>query len=384
MVLLNDENREEYIKFLQGHKKGHFLQSPEWAKVKSEWKNEVVLALDEKGKIKGSMSLLIRDFKGITSIMYSPRGPVCDPHDKETFSELVASAKELAKKYHSFIFRLDPDISNEDEEFKQIAREIGFKIKEDVKDFNEVIQPRYVFRLNVKDKTEEELLASFHEKTRYNIRLAIKKGVTVREGNRDDLKIFHKIMLETGVRDNFLIRPLEYFEKMYDELAPKYMKVLIAMYQGEPIAAVIPIIYGNKVWYLYGASSNAHRNAMPNYLLQWEQIKLALANKCDIYDFRGVSGHVDEHHPQYGIYKFKKGFNGDFVEFVGELYMVLNPFMNFVYDKFGMAYRKMQIRKAMKKENKEKAQNDDEKVKQENAQNNNVAEKPENDSEKSK
>ena len=87
----------------------------------------------------------------------------------------------------------------------------------------------------------------------------------------------------TGKRDNFIIRPLEYFEKMYDELAPNYMKLLIAMYQDKPIAGVIPIIYGNKVWYLYGASSNEYRNVMPNYLLQWEQIKLALANKCDIF-----------------------------------------------------------------------------------------------------
>ncbi len=353
MILVNDENKEKYIAFLQKHEKGHFLQSPEWAKVKSDWINEVVLVEDEKGNIKGSMSLLIRPFKNITSMMYSPRGPVCDVHDKETFAKLVEGAKELAKKYHSFIFRVDPDISNEDEEFKNIAKEIGFKIKEDVKDFNEVIQPRYVFRLNVKDKTEEELLMSFHEKTRYNIRLAMKKGVTVREGTREDLKIFHKIMIETGVRDNFLIRPLSYFEKMYDNLAPNYMKILIAMYEDKPIAAVIPIIYGNKVWYLYGASSNEYRNVMPNYLLQWEQIKLALANHCDIYDFRGVSGHVNENHPQYGIYKFKKGFNGDFVEFVGELYMVLNPFMNFLYDKFGMLYRKIQIRKAMKKEKEE-------------------------------
>lgn len=354
MILVDDSNREKYIDFLQKHKKGHFLQSPEWAKVKNEWINKVILVEDENGTIKGSMSLLIRNFKNITSIMYSPRGPVCDPHDKETFEALVKDAKELAKQYKSFIFRVDPDISNEDEEFKKIAKEIGFKIKEDVKDFNEVIQPRYVFRLDVAGKTEEELLKSFHEKTRYNIRLASRKGVTVREGNRDDLKIFHKIMIETGVRDNFLIRPLEYFEKMYDELAPKYMKVLIAMYEDKPIAAVIPIIYGNKVWYLYGASSNEYRNVMPNYLLQWEQIKLALANNCDIYDFRGVSGHVDESHPQYGIYKFKKGFNGDFVEFVGELYMVLNPFMNFMYDKFGMFYRKIQIRKAMKKEKENK------------------------------
>ena len=358
MILVNDDNREKYIKFLQNHKKGHFLQSPEWAKVKQEWINETVLVENENGDIKGSMSLLIRPFrfhgKLITSLMYSPRGPVCDIHDKETFKKLVDSAKEVAKKYKSFILCLDPDIPSDDNEFEKIAKDIGFKIKSDAKDFSQVIQPRYVFRLDVKDKTEEELLKSFHEKTRYNIRLAVKKGVTVREGSRDDLKIFHKIMLETGVRDNFLIRPLAYFEKMYDELAPNYMKLLIAEYQGNPIAAVIPIIYGNKVWYLYGASSNEYRNVMPNYLLQWEQIKLALANNCDIYDFRGVSGHVDENHPQYGIYKFKKGFNGDFVEFIGELYIVLNPFMNFLYEKVVRPIRGMKIRKAMKEEKKTK------------------------------
>ncbi len=159
-------------------------------------------------------------------------------------------------------------------------------------------------------------------------------------------------MIETGARDGFIIRPLEYFEKMYDSLAPDYMKVLIAMYNNEPIAAVIPIIYGNKVWYLYGASSNEHRNVMPNYLLQWEQIKLALEHHADIYDFRGVSGHVDESHPQYGIYKFKKGFNGDFVEFVGELSIVMNPFMNFIYNTFGKKLRAFMIRRNKKKEDK--------------------------------
>jgi lipid II:glycine glycyltransferase (peptidoglycan interpeptide bridge formation enzyme) len=350
MKLVNNDNIEEYKEFLQKHKKGHFLQSPEWAKLKSEWINEVVLVEDKDGKIKGSMSLLIRKIPHMKStIMYSPRGPVCDVHDKETFNELVNEAKELAKKYKSFIIRIDPDIPNTDEEFKKIAKEIGFKIKENVKDFNEVIQPRYVFRLDVKDKSEEELMQSFHEKTRYNIRLATKKGVTVREGKKEDLKEFHRIMIETGDRDNFLIRPLEYFEKMYEALTPAHMRILIAEYEGKAIAAVIPILYGNKVWYLYGASSNEYRNVMPNYLLQWEMIKWALQNKCDVYDFRGVSGHVDENHPQYGIYKFKKGFNGDFVEFVGELYMVLDPFVDFVFNSFGMMYRKIVIRKAMKK-----------------------------------
>ncbi len=352
MPILTSDKIEEYKEFLQSHPKGHFLQSPEWAKVKSDWKNEIVVVYDENGKIKGSMSLLIRKIFGVTSMMYSPRGPVCDIHDKDTFKELVEEAKKVGKANHAFVFVVDPDVPSEDEEFKKIAKEIGFKIKEDAKDFAQMIQPRYVFRLNVKDKTEEELMASFHEKWRYNIRLASRKGVTVVEGGKEDLKTFHNLMLTTGVRDNFLIRPLEYFEKMYDALAPNHMKVLLAMYNGEAIAAVIPIIYGTTVWYLYGASSNEHRNVMPNYLLQWEQIKLALNNHADIYDFRGVSGHVDETHPQYGIYKFKKGFNGDFVEFVGELSIVMNPFMNFVYNKIGKKIRAFMINRNKKKEDK--------------------------------
>lgn len=353
-MLLTKEREEEYIEFLKTNPKGHFLQTPEWAKVKTEWQNEVVLSLDENGKIKGSMSLLIRKFKGLTSIVYSPRGPVCDPHDKATFEDLINQTKQVAKKYHAFRLVLDPDIKSDDEEFKKIAREIGFKISENAKDFAQMIQPRYVFRLDVKGKTEEELMASFHEKWRYNIRLAGRKGVKVVEGGRDDIAKFHEIMLTTGVRDNFLIRPLSYFQKMYDELVPKgYMKLLLAEYDGKIIAGVIPIIFGNKVWYLYGASSNDYRNVMPNYLLQWEQIKLAVENKCDIYDFRGVSGHVDEGHPQYGIYRFKKGFNGEFVEFVGELRMVLNPFMDFVYEKIVRPLRGIKIRSNQKKEDKE-------------------------------
>ena len=108
-------------------------------------------------------------------------------------------------------------------------------------------------------------------------------------------------------------------------MASKHMKLLMAYHDNEPIAGIIPIMYGNKTWYLYGASSNKHRNLMPNYLLQWTMIKEAIENKCDMYDFRGVSGVVDESHPQYGLYRFKKGFNADFTEFIGEIYIPYKP-----------------------------------------------------------
>ena len=190
----------------------------------------------------------------------------------------------------------------------------------------------FVFRLDIKDKTEEEVMAGFHQKWRYNIRLAGRKGVVIKEGTREDLKDFHKIMIETGNRDGFITRPLEYFEKMYDNMVPGgHMKLLMAYYEDKPISGVIPIFYGNKTWYLYGASSNQHRNLMPNYLLQWEMIKMAIARHDDIYDFRGVSGVVDENHPQYGLYRFKKGFGATFTEFVGEVYIPFKPFTYSLY-----------------------------------------------------
>lgn len=321
----DEKSKEEYKEFLQSHERCNFQQSPEWAKVKSNWKNEIVLAEDKNDKIIGSLSILIRKIPIFGNIMYSSRGPVCDIHDEAVLRQLTEGAKELAKKYNAIVLKIEPDIESKDTEFRKIVEKIGYKIKDNAKNFREEIQPRYVFRLNIKDKTEEEIFAGFHQKTRYNIRLATKKGVVVKEGTREDLKEFHRIMVETGERDGFIIRSLEYFEKMYDELEPDHMKLLMAYYEDKPISGVIPIMYGNKTWYLYGASSNEHRNLMPNYLLQWEMIKLAIARKSDIYDLRGVSGVVDENHPQYGLYRFKKGFGAEFTEFIGEIYIPFKP-----------------------------------------------------------
>ncbi len=333
------EEDKKLIEFLETNKKSHFLQSPEWAKVKTDWKNEMIV-VEENGEIKGTMSILLRKVPVFNRyIMYAPRGFVCDEHDKETLRKLTEKAKEIAKKYKAFIFRLDPDISNDDEEFKKIAEELGYKIKKNINNIDQVIQPKYVFRLNLSNKTEDELLASFNQKTRYNIRLAKKKGVEIRIGTKEDLEIFYNIMKETGSRDNFFIRPLSYFEHIYECMGEKHARLIIAEHEGNPIAAVMPIMYGNKVWYLYGGSSNKYRNLMPNYLLQFEMMKWGLENNCDIYDFRGVSGFKSEDDPQYGVYRFKKGFNGDFVEFVDELYIIFNPLMNWIFNVSEKCYK---------------------------------------------
>ena len=341
MKLLDINDKERYKKFLESHDRCNFQQSLEWGNVKTSWKKEVILSEDNQGNIRGSLCVWIRKIPIFGNIMYSARGPVCDIYDEEIIKDLVEGAKILAKKYNAFVLRIEPDILKSDEKFRKLILKYGFKIKDDSKDFKDEIQPRFVFRLDIKGKTEDEVFANFHQKTRYNIRLATKKGVIVKEGKKEDLKDFHKIMVETGQRDNFIIRPLEYFEKMYDEMAPEHMKLLMAYIDDRPIAGIIPIMYGNKVWYLYGASSNSDRNLMPNYLLQWTMIQEAIKRGADMYDFRGVSGVVDESHPQYGLYRFKKGFNAEFTEFIGEIYIPYKPIVYKLYKFAEKTYRSL-------------------------------------------
>lgn len=320
---------DKYKLFIQTNPKGHFMQSPEWAKVKSFWKNEIIIVEDENGAIKGSMSILIRRIPFLPyTMMYSPRGPVCDPHDSETIKELLSKSKKLAKKHKSYVLKMDPDIEIEDIRFEEIMKNLDFTIKGGLKPY-EGIQPRFVFRLDLKNKSEEEVMKNFHHKTRYNIKLSQKRGVECKIGLRDDLAEFHRIIFETGIRDKFIVRNRQYYEKVYDSLGSEHVRLFMAYFDGQAIAGSIAIVYGNKCWYLYGASSNELRNLMPNYLLQWEMIKWAIQSGCDIYDFRGITGDLNENNPLYGLYKFKKGFNGKFTEFIGMIDYVFNPLIYF-------------------------------------------------------
>ena len=341
-ILETKSDEEEYTRFLESNERCNFQQSLEWAKVKTSWKREVILAEDSSKKIIGSLMVWIRKIPIFGNIMYSARGPVCDIHNMEILKQLTEGAKLLAQKYNAIVLRIEPDIKSDDTSFRNIMLELGYSIKDDAKNFREEIQPRYVFRLDTKDKTEDEIFKNFHSKTRYNIRLATKKGVTIKDGTKEDLKDFHKIMVTTGIRDGFITRPLEYFERMYDCLGPEHMKILMAYYEGKPISGVIPIMYGNKTWYLYGASSNEHRNLMPNYLLQWEMIKIAISRKSDIYDLRGVPGIADNSN---GLFRFKKGFGAEYTEFIGEVYIPFKPLTYKMYKISEKIFRNVRVLK---------------------------------------
>lgn len=332
---MNEIETKEYYDFVNSNSNTHFMQSSEWARVKGNWKNEVILVRDDSGKIAGCMSVLIQKIPVLNySMLYCPRGPVCDADDKIVFGKLMDSLKELAKREKAFIFRMDPAIPNSNEEFRNLARENGIRLKSNINhDINKVIQPKYEMQLNIKDKTEDELLASFGQKTRYNIRLAAKKGVTIEEGTDDDIDEFFSILTETSQRDQFTIRNVSYYKKVYEIMKEKdHVKLYFARFNDKRIATTLEIIYGNKAWYLYGGSLREHSNVMPNYLLQWTMIKEAMKRGCEFYNFGGVSGYIDEHASGYGVFRFKKGFNPEFIEYVDELDIVFKPFINTLFN----------------------------------------------------
>jgi lipid II:glycine glycyltransferase (peptidoglycan interpeptide bridge formation enzyme) len=325
---LEQEDKKLFNTFINSHPKGHAMQLWEWGELKSRtgWK-PWRLILEEKGEIVAGATILERKLPLIgVPIFYCPRGPVVDMADSEKLKAVFQAIGELAKKQKAILLKIDPDIPKVNENLKSFLRSTGFKQVDIGKNF-EGVQPKFVFRLDI-SFDEESLLANMHQKTRYNIRLARRKGVLIRNGTKEDLPEFYRVLKETTERDNFLVRSYSYFEDMYDILVPAgFAKLFIGEYEGKIIAGTLAFLTGEKAWYIYGASSNFHRNVMPNYLIQWEMIRWAKAQGCTLYDFRGVSGDLSENNPLYGLYRFKKGFNGEFTEFLGEWDYVYRPFM---------------------------------------------------------
>jgi lipid II:glycine glycyltransferase (peptidoglycan interpeptide bridge formation enzyme) len=177
--------------------------------------------------------------------------------------------------------------------------------------------------------TLEEVLANCKPKWRYNIRLAEKKGVVVRVGETEaDLAAFYEVLRETAKRDQFLVRGFDYYKHMWETLVvPGYAKLFLTEYEGEVVAGALSFIFGDKCWYTYGASSNRHRNVMPNHLMQWRMIEWAKESGCSFYDFRGVSQAKDSNSGDHlsGLNRFKEGFGAKFVEYIGEFDISYSP-----------------------------------------------------------
>ncbi len=334
----------EYAAFVGSHANGHFLQSPSWALVKYWWQWQGILVRRDDGTIAAAMSVLLRKLPLGFSFAYAPRGPVCDRNEEAVMGVLIAGLEDLAKQNRCLLTYLDPDEKEENTAFCGMMRKLGFVQRRS--NAFDGIQAHSVFRISLKDMDEKRLLASFTQKTRYNIRLAQRRGVTVSRfpGNQhipqEVLDSFDALMQATGKRDRFLVRKLAYFENLLMAMGQDGV-LFIAKRDGVPIAGTIALYYGGKAWYLYGASADEHREAMPNYLLQWNMMREALERQCSIYDLRGVPGTGEPEDPLYGLYRFKKGFGGTHTRFAGLFTRYHWPILGRLLDYGQRVFRKL-------------------------------------------
>jgi lipid II:glycine glycyltransferase (peptidoglycan interpeptide bridge formation enzyme) len=178
----------------------------------------------------------------------------------------------------------------------------------------------------------DQLLANMKQKTRYNIRLAERKGVTVRAGDASDLKLLYRLYVETSVRDDFVIRDWSYYQKLWSTMMDAGLaEPLIADVEGQPVAGVVIFRFAGKAWYMQGMSSQEHREKMPNYLLQWEAIRRAKAAGCQIYDLWGAPDEFSDQDPMWGVYRFKEGLGGQVVRHIGAWDLPIKPVAYKVY-----------------------------------------------------
>ncbi len=247
--------------------------------------------------------------------LYSPKGPVGD--EMAALSDLTNLSAD-----HNIVFaRIEP--------------QRPVKIPKALKD----PQPTLNWMLDV-TQTEEQLLAAMKSKHRYNVNLAQKKGVTVRQGNKEDILVVWKLLLETAGKAKIRLHPQNYYWQMFEQLYPKYLKILIAEYQGKPLAAMFLTLFGDTTVYLHGGSSQVNREVMAPYLLHWEAIKLAKAEGYKIYDFGGVAPENEPNHPWVGISRFKRGFGGFELASLGAFDLIFSQVWYNVY-KNARIFRKL-------------------------------------------
>ncbi|HJT37819.1 MAG TPA: peptidoglycan bridge formation glycyltransferase FemA/FemB family protein [Actinomycetota bacterium] len=326
VVAVSADQRDRYDAAIAASPLADVMQSYGWGEVKraSGWQPLRLLVEDDDGRVRAACSILrTKPAKGIPALLYAPRGPVLDYGDTAALHALIGEVRRRAAG--GFMLKCDPPIESRSEAAVSLEKAGFQRVRSGA--FGGV-QPTAVMVLDLSPGLDK-VFEGFKSKWRYNIRLAERKGVTVREGSREDIQPFYDILLETARRDRFTVRARSYFEKLWDELAPRGMlKMFMADYGGAPIAGILLTAMGERVIYTYGASSNEHRNVMPNHLIQWTAIRWATDNGYRIYDFRGVSpmhdGRAVTEHIA-GLNRFKEGFGARYVEYAGEFDLSLRP-----------------------------------------------------------
>ncbi len=305
--------------FVAQHPHGHFLQSWAWGRLRERWgwrALRLAAVADDGARVAAAQVLVRRSLAG--SLAYVPRGPACAPCDPAWSALRWAIRQRLPGLV---ALRFEPHWP-EEPATRAWLREQGLRPAP-------AVQPPSTVRIDLR-AGDEALLAAMKQKWRYNIRLAERRGVTVRRGSQIDLETFYALLCETARRDAFAIRPAEYYRAVWHELA-EAGRLYLAERGAEPLAAILVVHFGGTATYLYGASAGNGREHMPNHLLQWQAMRWARQEGLTVYDLWGIpdaigqavlAGSAADDVPVgsgglWGVWGFKRGFGGTVWRTVG-------------------------------------------------------------------
>jgi vancomycin resistance protein VanK len=350
----------EHLAFVQTQRSVSFLQTPEWGRVKTEWRSESLGWYDRR-QLVGAGLVLHRPVPRLESftLAYLPQGPAID-----WTGEIDAWLDPLAaylKAHGAFAIRLCPPVRTNTWSAPQVKEGIadpgierltempsqtdpvGARVTSLLRDAGWLPQspedgfgagqPQYTYEIPLAGKTEDDVLRGMNQLWRRNIKKAAKEGVEVTLGG--DLKAFHDLYVHTAERDHFTPRPLSYFETMFAAMSaedPEQIRLYLARHQGDLVAATIMVRVGAHAWYLYGASSTEKREVRGSNACQWAMIRDSLAAGSDVYDLRGITPTLDADDPHVGLIQFKVGTGGQAVGYVGEWDLPLRPMAYRAFD----------------------------------------------------
>ena len=307
---------KQWKEYSSNKKNIHILQMPAWGSLKKEfgWVPKYFIKNDTGAQI------LFKKLPLNFTIAYIPKGPIGDA-DRVYWDELIL----FCKKYNAIFIRVEPDDWEISNRWKNLV---------DLSVPGKSIQPANTITIDISGDAEN-LLKNMRQKTRYNVRLAQKKDISIEVS--DDIKKFYDIMVETGTRDEFGIHSLAYYQTVYDLFKKNdNVVLLIANHSGIALAGLMMFVNGDRAWYFYGASNNKERNRMPTYLLQYEAMLIAKERGCKTYDLWGIPDEPEDVLEKefqnrsdglWGVYRFKRGFGGEHKRSFETRDIILNSFL---------------------------------------------------------
>ncbi|XOU94125.1 MAG: lipid II:glycine glycyltransferase FemX [Candidatus Kerfeldbacteria bacterium] len=329
------EIKEDQIlnNFVGSQKQSQFLQSWQWGEFQKNINNKIKrFALYDNQELVGIALAIKNNLPFGTSYWYIPRGPIVSDQlhpDKflEVFEYFIGELVAQLSETKVMFIKIEPPLEKHHlDKFTKAISKYKFVAEK-------FVQPQDSWLLDF-NMSEEDLLAQMHHKTRYNIRLAEKKGVIVRIGStEEDFEKFWQLNKVTADRDRFRSHNREYYYNIFKTLSPSgIVKIYLAEFENKTLAANLVYFFGDTVTYVHGSSSNEYRNLMAPHLLQWQQIKDAKESNYKYYDFGGIAPDGSAKEMAWsGITRFKKGFGGHGVSYLGVYDLILNNFWYKLY-----------------------------------------------------